>query len=162
MYQGMTPPSLQMPFVQCGRHSSTTRTGTHTSDARLRRCPSQRWLVRVRRSSLACRFPRGCLFHMAADAVVIQEQVIAVAAGVVFTVNPSNANATQSGLSHVSTLYGRFWQSSMSHSTLAVLESVWGLGEGLVSGEISPHTCVVDWSGSTEGRAADCTLSMPF
>lgn len=66
-------------------------------------------------------------------AVVVQQQVQALAAGVLFSVNPSNVAVPE-----------------------VVMEAVWGLGEGLVSGDLSPHTLVVEWDGV---RGATRTVS---
>jgi pyruvate,water dikinase len=59
-------------------------------------------------------------------AVLVQEQVMAEAAGVLFTLNPLNGDEDE-----------------------MVIEAVWGLGSALVSGAISPDQYVVDaWGGS--------------
>eukprot|EP00698_Gefionella_okellyi_P012579 TRINITY_DN3399_c0_g1_i1.p1 TRINITY_DN3399_c0_g1~~TRINITY_DN3399_c0_g1_i1.p1 ORF type:complete len:878 (-),score=212.00 TRINITY_DN3399_c0_g1_i1:92-2725(-) len=56
-------------------------------------------------------------------AVVIQVQVDPVISGVLFSTNPNDASSTES-----------------------IVEAVWGLGEGLVSGDISPQSVTVDWA----------------
>lgn len=68
-------------------------------------------------------------------AVVIQAQVPSRRSGVLFTVSPDAA-----GDAHV------------------VAEAVWGQGEGLVSGEITPETVTVDWrdAAALRGAAASC------
>jgi pyruvate,water dikinase len=64
-----------------------------------------------------------------AMAVVIQRMVAPDAAGVVFTVNPATGRADE-----------------------IVVSSVWGLGEGLVSGALDADTFVLDPSGAVVSR----------
>lgn len=58
-------------------------------------------------------------------AVVIQQQVNSDAAGVAFSLNPVNG-----------------------HQNETVVEAVWGQGEGLVGGSLTPHSYQVDWHQS--------------
>lgn len=56
-------------------------------------------------------------------AVVIQLQIDSSSSGVLFTLNPTTGCVTE-----------------------MVIESCWGLGEGVVCGEITPNRFIVDWS----------------
>ncbi len=56
-------------------------------------------------------------------AVVLQEQISPEVSGVLFTVNPLTGIDTH-----------------------MLIESVWGLGEGVVTGEVSPDRLIYDWS----------------
>ena len=56
-------------------------------------------------------------------AVVIQQQVEPTVAGVLFTLDPQTGN-----------------------DELFAIEGVWGLGEGLVSGRITPHSVAASWA----------------
>ncbi len=72
--------------------------------------------------AVAYRRERGIAPTDLAMAVLLQPQVPAQASGVLFTLNPLNGRENE-----------------------MVVEAAWGLGEGLVSGRVTPDRYVVDW-----------------
>ncbi len=81
----------------------------------VRRCWSSLWTARA----IAYRAQQG--IAEAALAVVVQEMIMAEAAGVLFTLNPVTGNRDE-----------------------VMINATWGLGEALVSGQVNPDTFVVD------------------
>ena len=88
----------------------------------IRRCWASVWHERLLAYRKSQNIDPNLLPSMA---VVIQRQLNPLASGVLFTMNPMNGNSAE-----------------------CVVESCWGLGEGVVCGEISPHTFVVNWKTS--------------
>ena len=89
-------------------------------------CWSSLWSERAR----AYRRDNGSSSDDVAMGVVVQQQVPAEVSGVLFTLNPTTGRERQ-----------------------MVVEAVWGLGEGLVSGRITPDHYVVDgWSKKVIAR----------
>ena len=73
-------------------------------------------------------------------AVVLQEQIPSEASGVAFSMNPINGNA------HQTVICTPFFFSCFNLIYFSqVVETVWGQGEGLVGGTITPHSFIVDW-----------------
>lgn len=79
------------------------------------------WASAYNERALAYRRAKGIPLDRIAVAVVVQEMVNARAAGVLFTVNPNDGNVYE-----------------------AVVSSVWGAGEGLVSAGLDADTFTVD------------------
>ncbi len=89
--------------------------GPNEVDRRLREC----WASLV--TSRAVAYREGTAHAELAMAVVVQQMVPARAAGVFMTLNPVNGDRSK-----------------------LMIESVWGLGEPLVSGEVTPDRFLVD------------------
>ncbi|WP_041275423.1 PEP/pyruvate-binding domain-containing protein [Desulforamulus ruminis] len=85
--------------------------------AAIRQCWSSLWTSRA----MAYRFRQGIAPQEVSLAVVIQQLVAAEAAGVLFTANPVNGRRDQ-----------------------MVLDAAWGLGEAVVSGQVSPDQWVIE------------------
>ncbi|MDE3205622.1 MAG: PEP/pyruvate-binding domain-containing protein [Acidobacteriota bacterium] len=85
--------------------------------AAVRRCWSSLFTDRA----IAYRHAMGFLHHSISMAVGIQKMVDPVAAGVAFTLNPSNGDRSQ-----------------------VAIDASWGLGEAVVSGEVTPDNFLVD------------------
>jgi pyruvate,water dikinase len=103
--------------------------GSSVLDA-TRRCWASLWNARA----IGYRLKRGIDQASLALAVVVQELVLASAAGVMFTANPLNGRRDQ-----------------------LVINAAWGLGESVVSGAVSPDTIVLDKASGRilERRVAD-------
>jgi pyruvate,water dikinase len=91
--------------------------GAEEVDRRLREC----WASLVTARAVAYRRDAGGAPGELAMAVVVQQMVPARAAGVLMTLNPVNGDRSK-----------------------AMVESVWGLGEPLVSGAVTPDRFLVD------------------
>lgn len=85
--------------------------------AAVRRCWSSLWTARA----ISYRARQGIAPAAVALAVVVQRLVAAEAAGVLFTVNPVNGRRDQ-----------------------VVIDAAWGLGEAVVSGQVTPDHWVAD------------------
>jgi pyruvate,water dikinase len=85
--------------------------------AAVRRCWASLWTPRA----ISYRAHQGIRHSAVSLAVVVQELIEAEAAGVLFTANPVTGHRGQ-----------------------MVVDAVWGLGEGLVSGRVTPDHWVVD------------------
>jgi pyruvate,water dikinase len=101
-----------------GQHESVlnVRGRAELADA-VRRCWSSLWTERA----LAYRSRQGIAHEGLALGVVIQPLIDARAAGLVFTANPQNGRRDQ-----------------------IVIEAAWGLGESVVSGQVTPDHWVLD------------------
>jgi pyruvate,water dikinase len=97
--------------------------------AAVRRCWASLWTARA----LAYRARQGIPPDAVGIAVVVQELLAADAAGVLFTANPVNGRRDQ-----------------------MVIDGCWGLGEALVSGQVTPDHWVVraDTGAALEARVA--------
>lgn len=85
----------------------------------VKRCWASMWTERIFSYRESAGFVSDAKPSMA---VVIQQQVNSDAAGVAFSLNPVNG-----------------------HQNESVVEAVWGQGEGLVGGSLTPHSYQVDW-----------------
>ncbi len=83
----------------------------------VRRCWSSLFTDRA----IAYRHSMGYLHHSIAMSVGVQKMVDPVAAGVAFTLNPTNGDRSQ-----------------------VAIDAAWGLGEAVVSGEVTPDNFLVD------------------
>ncbi len=91
--------------------------GVDTLLAAVRRCWASMWTARV----TAYRHQQGFDGEAERLAVVVQQMVSPITAGVMFTANPMTARTDE-----------------------IVLNASWGLGEGVVSGILNPDTIIVD------------------
>jgi pyruvate,water dikinase len=98
----------------------------------IKKCYASMWQVRLFAYRKNVGFSSAEKLSMA---VVVQEQVDSTAAGVAFSLNPVNGNADE-----------------------VVVESVWGQGEALVGGTITPHQWTVDWKVKKEVKARTKTV----
>src|SRR4029077_13609741 len=81
------------------------------------RCWASLWTARA----ISYRAKQGIAPHAVSLAVVVQQLLTADAAGVLFTANPVNGRRDQ-----------------------MVIDGAWGLGEAVVSGQVTPDHWVVD------------------
>jgi rifampicin phosphotransferase len=92
-------------------------TGAEQVLSAVKRCWSSLWTARA----MAYRTQRGITANNIRMAVIVQQMVPASASGVLFTINPVTGNQSE-----------------------IVINAVWGLGEALVSGYVTPDTIIVD------------------
>ncbi|HAG98050.1 MAG TPA: pyruvate, phosphate dikinase, partial [Ktedonobacter sp.] len=83
----------------------------------IKRCWASLWTARA----IGYRARSGIAHEEVSLAVVVQELVLADAAGILFTTNPLTDERDQ-----------------------VMINAAWGLGEAIVSGQVTPDTVVVD------------------
>ncbi|HEV2656140.1 MAG TPA: PEP/pyruvate-binding domain-containing protein [Ktedonobacteraceae bacterium] len=88
----------------------------------IKRCWASLWTARA----IGYRARAGIAHEEVSLAVVVQELVLADAAGILFTANPLTGERDQ-----------------------VMINATWGLGEAIVSGQITPDTVVVDRASGT-------------
>jgi len=95
----------------------------------VRRCWSSLWTARA----IGYRMRRGIDPDTVSLAVVVQQLILAEAAGILFTANPLNGRREQ-----------------------LVINAAWGLGEAIVGGLVTPDTYTV---AKTTGRLLNCEVA---
>src|SRR5437763_13929178 len=88
----------------------------------IKRCWASLWTARA----IGYRARAGIAHEEVSLAVVVQELVLADAAGILFTANPLTGERDQ-----------------------VMINAAWGLGEAIVSGQVTPDTVVVDRASRT-------------
>jgi pyruvate,water dikinase len=88
----------------------------------IKRCWASLWTARA----IGYRARAGIAHEEVSLAVVVQELVLADAAGILFTANPLTGERDQ-----------------------VMINAAWGLGEAIVSGQVTPDTVVVDRASGT-------------
>lgn len=105
----------------------------------VKRCWSSIWQMRSIAYRRRLEAQSSSVRPMPAMAVVIQHQLNPSAAGVLFTLDPVTGD-----------------------EDTFVVESVWGLGEGVVGGEITPHSFHVAWLDGTVRKSSAARQTVKY
>lgn len=108
-----------------GQYETCLNVPRHGILEAIKHCWASMWTDRIiayRRAAMADGGGAAAAVALPSMAVVIQQQVQSECAGVAFSLNPVTGDQYES-----------------------VVECVWGQGEGLVGGTLTPHSWVADW-----------------